>query len=117
MSEQKFAFAFDAPAVLVIALPGDKEANIDIYEALRMLAVAEQHAEEGARVGHILDWLTDKTGLQREHLAEGNALLFHDTIVSIVERLNAERKKKAASIACSPAITQASPATTEVGQT
>lgn len=111
----QFAFELSAPAVIDLTVPGFAPATIDVYEARRVLEAANNSPTEDAKWGKVLDWLAQKMGVARDRLAENMALEFNDAVAAIVARLNEERKKKVASIACSPDSIPASPATTEAG--
>lgn len=104
------------PAFLTLQSPGgSKSARVDVYEARRALDDARRQPTEATHHGAILKYLAGKMEVAVDTLAENQALLFNDTIVLLVEKLNEERKKKAASTVASLTSTPESPATTGPG--
>jgi hypothetical protein len=110
------SYTLTAPAYVTIRTHcGSKEARLDVYKARRVLDDAERKPSEELRWAAILSYLSTALNVPQDELAESSALEFHEVIVTIVSKLNEERKKKAASIACSLTSTPASPPATATG--
>lgn len=111
-------FTLSEPAhVTLQTADGEAAARIDVYDALRACAAAEQQPNEAYRWAKVLDYLAGKLGIERDRLAENMAIDFHELVVTLRDKLAAERKKKLAAIACLPEPIPASQATTDPGPT
>jgi hypothetical protein len=105
------------PAFLTLqSADGGPTVKVDVYEARRALDDARRQPTEERHHAAILAYLAGKLGVGPETLAENMALEFNDCVVTLVETLNEERKKKQESIRCSLQFTPESPATTAIGR-
>jgi hypothetical protein len=106
----------NTPAVITVqTADGSATAQIDVYQARRMLEDAGRKPSDEAKWAHVLAYLADKLGVPREELAESNAIELNDAIIALVLRLNGERQKKTEQIACSLTSTPESRPATATG--
>ena len=104
------------PAFLTLTTPdGERKAKLDVYETRRALESFDKQPSEELRMAAANKYIAAKLSIEPADLADSNVFELYEVVNLLIAKLGEERKKKLASIACSPPPTPESPATTDPG--